>query len=230
MLSNISINESQLIDLENDGTFFYISLSDNDSYLIGRNTSDRTSGRGNAFVESALVPETLVIPDTFNQKPVTEIGQYAFAKCFHFTKIIIGNNIKIIHSMAFADVNNTQMVFIPSSVEYIFNNGIYFWSEQLWNGNHTTKGKVQIIFQENSKLKFIQTVFSYKETLEIISPSIINSECIGVLGEGSHNIRLFSTHSFSLCNLNFKGCITINSNIYLHLHSFLVCYCFILLK
>ena len=68
MIPYSTTNKLQVSDnLENDGTFYYKLLND-DSYMIGQNLTKQTSERGNAFVGSVIVQDTLVIPDHFNQK------------------------------------------------------------------------------------------------------------------------------------------------------------------
>ena len=101
------------------------------------------------------------------------------------------------------------MVFIPCSVEYIYELGICFWSEI----NGISNGRVQIIFQRHSKLKYIHSGFSDIDTIEILSPSIINPICFENIGIRTNDIQLYSIHSFNLCNIKFKGCKTYNNYI-----------------
>ena len=208
-----------LKELESDGVFNFMLINSNE-YLLGTNETQYERGRGNAFLNDVEVPETLIIPDYFNDKKVTEIGQYAFTKCYNIIKLIIGNNIKIIHTKAFADLNNVKTIIIPSSLEILLYGSIYFWNS---SSQPVSNGKVQVIFQENSKLNFIDHNFAQKDTLEIISPSILSPKCNGTLGSSVNHFHLYSFYSFKLCNLHFRGCKTLpDDRIFLLKHFYFI--------
>ena len=66
----------------------------------------------------------VVIPDTYNGKPVTSIGEHAFYYCESLTSIIIGNSVTSIGYYAFSYCTGLTSVTIPDSVtsigEYAF--------------------------------------------------------------------------------------------------------------
>ena len=61
----------------------------------------------------------LVIPATYNNLPVTAIGDYAFYYCDNLTSVSIGNSVTTIGDAAFGDCTNLTSVVIPDSVTTI---------------------------------------------------------------------------------------------------------------
>lgn len=66
------------------------------------------------------------IPETFNRKPIFEIGDNAFLNCDSVEKVIISNNVKVIKSFVFRNCDNLTEIVIPSSVTEI---GAYVFLE-----------------------------------------------------------------------------------------------------
>ena len=60
----------------------------------------------------------VIIPDTYNSKPVVRIGDYAFENCTKITKIVIGNKITTIGEYAFKNCYSLQSVILPENVSY----------------------------------------------------------------------------------------------------------------
>ncbi len=58
----------------------------------------------------------VVIPDTIEGYPVTEIGESAFSSCDKITSVIFSNNIISISDYAFAEIDKLKTVRIPFSV------------------------------------------------------------------------------------------------------------------
>lgn len=69
--------------------------------------------------------ENIVIPDTYNGLPVTEIGDGAFNKCQTVRSITIPSSVTGIWHRAFLNCQNLEAVNIPSSVQQI---GFYVFS------------------------------------------------------------------------------------------------------
>lgn len=63
--------------------------------------------------------DEVVIPSTYNDLPVTSIGDWAFGNCSSLTSIIIGNNVTSIGECAFKGCKSLKNVNIPNSVETI---------------------------------------------------------------------------------------------------------------
>ena len=61
----------------------------------------------------------LDIPNTYNGKPVTSIGQYAFQGCSSLTSISIPNSVASIGDYAFGDCTALTSITIPDSVTSI---------------------------------------------------------------------------------------------------------------
>ncbi len=57
----------------------------------------------------------LIIPDTYNSKPVTKIGDSAFYECDQLTSVTISDNITAIGDSAFCDCDQLTSVTISSS-------------------------------------------------------------------------------------------------------------------
>lgn len=61
----------------------------------------------------------IVIPATYNNKPVTEISPSAFYSCDNLTSVVVQKGVKTIGQRAFAQCGNLKSIVIPSSVEEI---------------------------------------------------------------------------------------------------------------
>ena len=59
---------------------------------------------------------TVSIPDTIENKPVTEIAEGAFNNCIHIEEIIIPNTVKIIGRNAFHKCESLKKINIPKGV------------------------------------------------------------------------------------------------------------------
>lgn len=84
---------------------FQLDWFGNDAYVV---VACKTSASGE-----------LVIPDTYNGKPVIGISSYAFNGCKKLTSIIIGENVKDIEYAAFYNCTKLSTVRVSASVEYI---------------------------------------------------------------------------------------------------------------
>lgn len=69
--------------------------------------------------------ETVVIPDTINELPVTSIGNYAFASCSSVTNIIIPDSMTNIGDWAFYHCESLTSVSLGRSISHIGNNAFY---------------------------------------------------------------------------------------------------------
>lgn len=63
--------------------------------------------------------EYIVIPDTYNNKPVTNVGAYAFFGCQSFTGVFIPNTVETIEECAFCGCESMTSVTIGKSVANI---------------------------------------------------------------------------------------------------------------
>ena len=182
--------------IQDDGVFKYQLLPNLEEYLLGTN---ETNVYANGLIEGSLFKnDTVTIPNMFNNKPVTEIGQYAFTGLVSIKYIIIGSNVRFVHIFAFADHSAAELVYIPSSVEVLFDSSIYFWN----NITKVTKGRVQIVFEANSNLKIVGIMmFHSKEIIQIFSPSIISPKCHSGFAAHVQKKTLYSPYSFEFCGL-----------------------------
>ena len=62
---------------------------------------------------------TLVIPETYNGKPVVKIGDWAFWKCTGLTSVTIPNGVTTIGDSAFRSCSGLTSITIPETVTTI---------------------------------------------------------------------------------------------------------------
>ena len=66
--------------------------------------------------------EEIVIPDTYNGKPVVAIASSAFKKCHSLKKIVLGKNLRKIGEYAFSGCENLTTVVGSDQLTHIFDN------------------------------------------------------------------------------------------------------------
>ena len=86
------------------------------SYIVG----DNATNNGNGLKEK-VIQGILIIPDTYKDKPVVEVGKYAFRGSNNIIKVDIGDNVTSIHDFAFGSNNLLKEVVLGKSVIE------YFW-------------------------------------------------------------------------------------------------------
>ena len=89
----------------------YKKTIDNLSYKIYDNYA--------AVWKSDKNTSTVIVPTEVEGKPVTEIGDYAFAWCISLTSIIIPDSVTQIGKWAFCDCPSLTEVTIPDSITEI---------------------------------------------------------------------------------------------------------------
>lgn len=71
------------------------------------------------------ISDIFEIPETYNNDPVTTIGEFAFANLTNVKEIKLPSSIKVIERGAFMGCSNLEKINIPSSVEIIKNDAFY---------------------------------------------------------------------------------------------------------
>lgn len=155
----------------------------------------------NAIAKGSSINGTLTIPDFFNDEPISVVGQYAFARCASITHIIIGSNIKEIHTYAFGDMHNVKTVFIPASVERIDKDGIMFYNLSSDSFGTST---VQVLFAPNSRLKSFSDNFGHTYKTQVYLPNIIKPVCNGTVMRFNKVKEVISPYSFTFCGVKSK--------------------------
>ena len=69
----------------------------------------------------------LIIPETIEGKPVTSIGDYAFASCTSLTSVIIPEGVTSIGSGAFYDCSSLANITLPNSITSIGSYTFFNW-------------------------------------------------------------------------------------------------------
>lgn len=79
------------------------------------------SGNGMEYFVSGCSPllKNVIIPSTYQGKPVTSIGEGAFENCTSLTNVVIGNSVKSIGDYAFEDCSSLTNIVIGNSVTSI---------------------------------------------------------------------------------------------------------------
>ena len=89
---------------------------------VAENKSDIVSYRFDGLRSYVDIETSLIIPETFNSKPVTHIEEYCFGGIVvanPLTSITIPNTITTIGAMAFWGCGNLTSIYIPASVTSI---------------------------------------------------------------------------------------------------------------
>lgn len=74
------------------------------------------SGGYTVWASDSFNDKTIVIPRSYNGKPVTEIGSLAFCECLSLTSIEIPDTVILIGDQAFYGCENLSSISIPNSV------------------------------------------------------------------------------------------------------------------
>ena len=77
---------------------------------------------GNSYVVTGIgscTDNIVVIPSTYNDLPVTSIGQYAFEQCTNLTKVVICDNVTRIDAEAFEGCSNLTSAILGKGVTFI---------------------------------------------------------------------------------------------------------------
>lgn len=83
---------------------------------------------GNGYTVTAhnnYISGSLTIPSSYNGKPITSIGDYAFEDCAGLTNVIIPDSIVTIGFRAFSSCRNISKLIIPDSVTAIDGQAFY---------------------------------------------------------------------------------------------------------
>ncbi|MBO5925354.1 MAG: leucine-rich repeat protein, partial [Clostridia bacterium] len=67
----------------------------------------------------SAIDTDIVIPSTYNDKPVKSIGDDAFLNCSSLTSVVIGDSVTSIGNFAFAGCSELTSIVIPNSVTSI---------------------------------------------------------------------------------------------------------------
>lgn len=104
--------DSQICTLCGEHQYLVFTLLENDTYSIKARDIE-------------AVPTTLILPSTYNGKPVTQIARNAFAYCKTIERLLIPESIKRIDWDAFRDCENiSQIVFNATECEQRYEDNI----------------------------------------------------------------------------------------------------------
>jgi hypothetical protein len=150
-------------DLENEGYFKFI-LNNDETYTIYGN---------NEMVEH------LVIPETYNGKPVTRIGTMAFREYKSLKTVTMSDNITDINQYSFFGCENLETIFISNNITHL--GGMAFsgcvkliyteWNNGKYLGNEDNPYLILIEKIDNNV-----TSFTINERTRIVGPGAINGD------------------------------------------------------
>ena len=135
------------------------------AYFIPNNRVDGSLGLEYTFDEASdgyivkgigsCVDTEIIIPTTYNSKPVIGIAESAFAGCFRVTKITIQNSVKFIDDDAFYNCINLNSLVLPDGIDTLgtdilfntplFNNSVYWEDGVLYIGNYLVSAKASLV-------------------------------------------------------------------------------------
>ena len=180
----------------NDSRLIYCPYGD--SYYVGTNETKSP----NAAFEGRNIKGTVEIPDYFDSKPITAVGQYAFTSCFGIERVIIGANVREIHVYAFGDLPNCKMIYISASVEFLGSASFWFWNG---SSNSAAEGHTQVVFAPKSQIKYIAGSFGRQAKVQFFLPDIVRPLCGGILMRYVKIKEIISPFSFTLCGIKTKS-------------------------
>ena len=166
----------------------------NNTLILG---TDETA-RNNGLIDPSNYPSTLFIPRTVQGMNIEAIGQYALCGLTNMKRIIIDARIKTIYHHGISSMLSLEYIQLPNTLERIEYSAIHFWNES--RKDHVTNlGIATVVFEPNSKLKFIDDHgISYKETINIISCSILKPQLHSGAFAFVDHVYIFSPYRFSL--------------------------------
>ena len=80
------------------------------------------TGYGVKIETNETLPEELIIPSTYQDKPVTEVRAFVFKGSQNLKSITIPEGVTDIYLFALSDCNNLKNITLPRSVQYVYLN------------------------------------------------------------------------------------------------------------
>ena len=90
-----------------------------DTKLLTYKLNDDESGYIVTGLAEGVTNTNITIPSTYNDLPVTEIGERAFGACTNLTSVTIGSGVSVIGSGAFSDCTGIPTFKFPASIKII---------------------------------------------------------------------------------------------------------------
>ena len=104
------------------GIYKLVEVNIDDDLYSSQGLNYQLSTDQTYYIVTGIVTRTdteIIIPSTYNGKPVTSIGDEAFYYCYNLTSIVLPNSVTSIGNYAFEDCTSLTSITIPNSVTSI---------------------------------------------------------------------------------------------------------------
>ena len=110
-----------VVNIGVDNAINKLRYSKEDQALLEVYDIYKTSGGYGIRAKGETLSGVLALPETFNDKPIVEIGEYAFKGCDKLEEIIMPNTIETIGAQAFRDCSGLKKINLSTSLYSIGN-------------------------------------------------------------------------------------------------------------
>lgn len=159
MIAVLFLSIIAIVFLSTGITAFAAEIEDSSSYNFTIVTSSEGEQSYSVAIKTSAKPtvETVIIPNTYNGLPVTEIANNGFMSCANLKKVVLPTTLKKIGNNAFMNCAKLERISLPS-IESIGMNAFAMCSmlDRTYIPN-TVKSVGANIFRNNSNTVYVQS-------------------------------------------------------------------------
>ena len=173
----------------------------NGTHMYGTNKTEARNGVKNW----ELIGPKLILPSYLDGKEITEVGQFAFCRCYYLKELFIDEGIKVLNDHAFGYCPNLTSIIIPPSVECIMYCSLHAYNESC--ETYTSVGTMKVTFAGDSMIKYIDHYSITRKEHVVI---IFNGKTSPIYGNDPFyrrvikSIKVYSTFTHSFCGVRSK--------------------------